>query len=237
MGGRTDGRHLEASCGKNVKRRPLHLRRRGIMKKRRLFAGCPALLLMAPILAFLPSITAAQEVPDVAAQEVSNAAAREASAVAARAASAAAAQDTPEGVVQNLYDMVTFPAGTTPDWEELRTLFLPETVIALRLSRDGLTVMDLDGFVEVWLRDIERFSLDESGFTERIIRTNTTEFGDIALVWVLYEAEIPGSGRPPQPGVDCIQLIRRDGRWVISAITNEVPTPDRAIPAVLRGEG
>jgi len=145
--------------------------------------------------------------------------------------------DTPEAVVHSLYELVTFASGTTPDWDELRTLFLPECVIALRLSRQGLTVMDLDGFVDAWLRDIERYDLDASGFAERIIRTSTTEFGDIALVWVLYEAEIPGSGRPPQPGVDCIQLVRREGQWVISAITNEVPTPDRAIPEVLRGEG
>ena len=169
--------------------------------------------LLALIVASLPFPARAQDAPD------------------------AAAENTPEGVVRDLYRRVTFPAGTTPDWEAMRTLFLPETVIALRLSRDGLTVMDLDGFVEVWLRDMERFSLDESGFTERIIRMDITEFGDIALVWVLYEAEIPGSGRPPQPGVDCIQLVRREGQWVISAITNEVPTPDRAIPRVLRGEG
>ena len=35
--------------------------------------------------------------------------------------------------------------------------------------------------------------------------------GDIAHVWVLYEAEIPGWGRPAQPGVDSFQLVRRDG--------------------------
>jgi hypothetical protein len=140
-------------------------------------------------------------------------------------------------VVRELYDLVTFPAGAIPDWSEVRALFLPEAVIALRLSREGLTIMDLDGFVEVWLRDIDRFDLDASGFTERIIRTHTTEFGDIALVWVLYEAEIPGSGRPAQPGVDCIQLVRNEGSWTISAITNEIPIPGRPLPEALREGG
>lgn len=61
-----------------------------------------------------------------------------------------------------------------------------------------------------------------------------TVFGDIAHVWVLYEAVIPGSGRPPQQGVDSFELIRRDGRWWIATITNEIPTPERPIPSELR---
>jgi hypothetical protein len=151
----------------------------------------------------------------------------------------AAAQDAPaaEGVVRELYDMVTFPAGTTPDWEEFRTLFLPEVVVVLRTSREATTVFSLEGFIQDWLRFIEGFNVEETGFTERIIRTHSTEFGDIAHVWVLYEAEIPGRGRPPQQGVDSFQLVRRDGRWKIASVLNELPGPGREIPEVLRGEG
>lgn len=142
-----------------------------------------------------------------------------------------------EAVVHELYDMVTFPAGTTPDWDEFRALFLPEAVVVLRSSREATSVFTLDGFVEDWLRFIDGSNIEETGFAERIIRTHSTEFGDIAHVWVLYEAEIPGWGRPPQAGVDSFQLARRQGSWKIVSITNEVPTPDRPIPAVLRDEG
>lgn len=142
-----------------------------------------------------------------------------------------------EAVVHELYDMVTFPAGTTPDWDEFRALFLPESVVVLRSSREATSVFTLEGFVEDWLRFIDGSNIKETGFTERIIRTHCTEFGDIAHVWVLYEAEIPGWGRPPQAGVDSFQLVRREGRWKIASITNEVPTPDRPIPSVLQGEG
>lgn len=142
-----------------------------------------------------------------------------------------------ETVVHQLYDLVTFPAGTTPDWDQFRELFLPEAVVVLRSSSDATSVFTLEGFVEDWLRFIDGSNVDETGFTERILRTHATVFGDIAHIWVLYEAEIPGWNRPPQPGVDSFQLVRRPEGWKIASITNEVPTPDRPIPAVLRDEG
>ena len=40
-----------------------------------------------------------------------------------------------EGVVEELYELVTFQAGTTPDWDVVRSLFLPEAVVVLRTSR------------------------------------------------------------------------------------------------------
>jgi hypothetical protein len=142
-----------------------------------------------------------------------------------------------EAVVRELYDMVTFPAGTTPDWDEFRTLFLPEVVVVLRTSREATSLFNLEGFIQDWLRFIEGSNIEATGFSERIVRTHTTEFGDIAHVWVLYEAEIPGWGRPPQPGVDSFQLVRRDGEWKIASVLNELPGPGREIPEVLRGEG
>jgi hypothetical protein len=140
-------------------------------------------------------------------------------------------------VVHELYEIVTFPAGTTPDWDQLRALFLPESVVVLRTSREATSVFTLEGFVQDWLRFIEGSNVERTGFIERIVRTHATEFGDIAHVWVLYEAEIPGGGRPPQQGVDSFQLVRRDGGWKIASVLNEIPTPGRPIPEVLRGEG
>jgi hypothetical protein len=140
-------------------------------------------------------------------------------------------------VVHELYDLVTFPAGAIPDWDHLRRLFLPEAVVVLRTSREANSVYSLEGFVQDWLRFVETSDVEETGFTERITRTHSTVFGDIAHIWVLYEAEIPGGGRPPQQGVDSFQLVRREGGWRIASVTNEIPTPDRPIPEVLRGEG
>ena len=142
-----------------------------------------------------------------------------------------------EDVVRELYDLVTFPAGTSPDWDRARALFLPEAVVVLRTSRTETNVFSVEGWIQDFVTFIEGANVKATGFAERIVGTHAVEFGDIAHVWVLYEAEIPGSGRPPQQGVDSFQLARRGGAWLIASILNEIPTPDRPVPEVLRRGG
>ena len=88
-------------------------------------------------------------------------------------------------------------------------------------------------FVGDFVAFIERANVEETGFAETIVRTRPMVFGDIAHILVLYEVEIPGSGRGPQQGVDSFQLIRKDGRWWIVSIVNEIPMADRPVPAEL----
>lgn len=140
---------------------------------------------------------------------------------------------TAEAVVRELYELITFEAGTTPDWDAVRDLFIEEAVIVLRTGRDANTVFSVETWVQDFVTFIERSEVVKTGFTEAITRTSATEFGDIANVWVLYEASIPGSQRPAQQGVDNFSLVRRDGRWLIAAITNEVPAVAGPLPDVL----
>lgn len=137
---------------------------------------------------------------------------------------------TATGLVTELYKEVTFPAGGTPDWGRVRSMFLDQATVVLRTGREETTVFSVDGFVQDFIAFIERANVRETGFEERVLRTKPLIFGDIAHVLVLYEAVIPGSPRPPQQGVDSFQLIRKDGRWWIVAITNELPTPERPVP-------
>ncbi len=140
---------------------------------------------------------------------------------------------TAEGVVTELYDLVTFSAGTQPDWDKVRAVFATEAIVVLRTARDKTTVFDVDGFVADFVRFAETPNAKEKGFTEKVTRTKAMVYGDIAHVLVLYEASINGSTRPPQQGIDSFQLVRKDGRWLIVSITNEIVTPGRKIPAEL----
>jgi hypothetical protein len=142
--------------------------------------------------------------------------------------------DTAEGVVQKLYDLVTFDAGSTPDWDKVKSLFIDEGVVVLRSSRDNLTVFTVQGFVDDFVNFIEKAKVVETGFKEEIKRMKPMVFGDIATVLVLYEASIPGRKRPPQLGVDSFSLIKKDGRWQIVSIINEIPTPGNPIPEELQ---
>jgi hypothetical protein len=152
------------------------------------------------------------------------------SAPAGREAPAQSAED----LVRSLYAAVTFEAGETPDWDHVRSMFIEEAVVVLRTSREATTTFTVDGFIEDFVTFAERADVEQAGFAERVVRMKSMVFGDMAQVLVLYEASIPGSPRPPQQGVDGFSLTRRDGRWRIVSVTNELPAPGRPVPAVLR---
>jgi len=142
--------------------------------------------------------------------------------------------DTAQSVVEELYKLVTFDPGVKPDWDRVRALFIDEAVIVIRTSRTETSVFSVDGFIGDFVTFIENANVEKTGFVERIIRTKSMVFGDIAHILVLYEANIPGSQRGPQPGVDSFQLIRRNGRWWIASVVNEIPTANRPLPAELQ---
>jgi hypothetical protein len=143
---------------------------------------------------------------------------------------------TAEGLVTELYRLVSSEPGSTPDWDRVRSTFIDEAVIVLRTSREATTVFSVDGFVADFIAFIERANVVETGFTETIVRMRPMVFGDMAHILVLYEAHITGSERPPSRGVDSFQLIRKDGRWWIVSVTNELPTPDRPAPTELQSD-
>lgn len=153
---------------------------------------------------------------------------------AAPAAAESVPFDTATGLVAALYDEVTFPPGSTPDWDRVRSMFLDRATIVLRTGREETTVFTVDGFVQDFVDFIERANVVETGFRETILRSESLVFGDIAHLLVLYEAHIPGSDRPPLRGVDSFQLVRKSGRWWIVSVTNELPNPDRPLPPALR---
>lgn len=166
------------------------------------------------------------------------------------AAGFAAAQDTPAKAappagqaVAGLYDLVSATAGKVPDWERVRACFLKEAIVVLRTSRTVTTTFSLEGFikdfVDFYERPFKRGNVTvvpkDSGFTEKVVAMKTWEYGDMAHALVLYEAHITGTTMAPQQGVDSWLLVRRDGKWLIAAVTNEIVTPDRPVPPELRG--
>lgn len=151
----------------------------------------------------------------------------------AEGAPAEEAPQTARDVVTELYDLVTFEAGTTPDWERVRALFADEAVVVLRTGRDTMTIFTLDGFVDDFVRFIEQREVEKTGFTERILKMRSTEYGAIAHVLVLFDSHLNGAERPPRQGIDSFQLIRDAGRWKIISITNDRPSPGHPIPMTL----
>ena len=155
---------------------------------------------------------------------------------------AAPSSDQPVGdAVAAIYGLVSSTAGKLPDWGKVRACFLDEAVVVLRTSRTAMTAFSLDGFIKDFVDFYERpfkrggatVVPKESGFTEKVVRMKVWEYGDMAHVLVLYEAQITGFAMAPQQGVDSWLLIRRDGRWLIAAATNELVTSARPVPPEL----
>jgi len=142
--------------------------------------------------------------------------------------------------VTGIYGLVSSTEGKLPDWEKVRGCFLKEAVVVLRTSRTELKTFSVDGFIQDFVDFYERpMKLGQetvqpkvAGFKEKVLRMKTWQFGDIAHALVLYEASIPGVGKPQQ-GVDSWLLVRRDGRWLVAGITNEVVTANNPVPAEL----
>lgn len=139
-----------------------------------------------------------------------------------------------ETVVSELYKLVTFGKGTTPDWDKVKDLFLDNAVIVLRTGRTEMRVLSRQEFVDLFVHDIEKYRFKETGFSEKVAKHSISELGDVACGMVLYEASIPGSGRPPQKGLDMFHLVKKGDRWYIVSIINEIPRKGVPIPEELR---
>ena len=153
-------------------------------------------------------------------------------AVPAFAQSEAAEEDlrSAEQVVRGVYELVSWTDGNTPDWEVVREVFIPDAIVVLRYP-PNLKVMSVDGFLLDWLRfENQLAARGVTGFPESVVSAETTEFGDIAHVHVVYETTIPDTGRPARPGVDLWSLIRVDGRWRVVSVVNELPRDDLPVP-------
>ena len=139
-----------------------------------------------------------------------------------------------EGVVRELYRLICVPVGGTTDWEKVRALFIPEAVIVLRVSKDAFSTFTVQGWIDDFVSFNEKARSSERGFEEKIVRMSPMVFRDIAHVLVLYEARMLDWSKPAQPGVDSVELVRKDGRWWIAAITNDIPNEEHPVPAALK---
>lgn len=141
---------------------------------------------------------------------------------------------TAEGTVREIYRLVSFGPGQQTDWAKVRNLFLPEAVVVLRSSRTATRVFSVDGFIQDFIRFDTLPAVVQNGFTETIVKLNATVLRDIAHIETVYDAHVPNAMRAPQRGVDFWALVRREGRWWIASVTNEIPTPDFPLPAELQ---
>ncbi len=141
----------------------------------------------------------------------------------------------PESLVRDLYAAVTFDPGNVPDWEHVRKFFTPEAVIAVRMTPTSMAILNVEEFVKWFDDDVKKYKMEERGFEETIETLKLTVFGDMAHCFVVYKARFKTpENLPGQLGLDSWGLLKKDGRWWIVSVTNDVVTPQRPLPEELR---
>jgi len=142
---------------------------------------------------------------------------------------------SPESIVRGLYDSVTFNPGSTPDWDYVRKFFFPEAIFAVRMTRTSMATLSVEEFVEWFEGDIEKYKMEERGFEETIQKMKMTIFGEMAHCFAVYKARfMTPADSPGQIGLDSFSLMKKDGRWWIVSLTNEIVTPQNPLPKELQ---
>lgn len=138
---------------------------------------------------------------------------------------------TVDGVIKNLYELISGPAGQLRDWNKMRDLFHLE-------ARQGSLGTDREGkpaFATVTVEDYIRNSgpnFEQNGFFEREIGRVTEQYGDMVHVFSAYEARrAEKDATPYMRGINSIQLVKKDGRfWIVNILWNR-ETKENPIPA------
>lgn len=142
---------------------------------------------------------------------------------------------SPESLIRGLYAAVSFGPGKPADWGYVRKFFLPEAVIAVRKTRTTMEVQNVDMFIKWFEDDSLKFKMDEKGFEEIIEKLKLVVFGDTAQCFVVYRARLKTPpDLPGQIGVDSWALMKKDERWWVVSVTNDVVTPQRPLPEELK---
>jgi len=141
----------------------------------------------------------------------------------------------PESLVRGLYTAVTFDPGNVPDWDYVRKFFIPQATIAARKTRTSMAILNVEEFVKWFDDDVKKYKMEERGFEETIEKIKLTVFGDMAHCFVVYKARFKTpADSPGQLGLDSWGLMKKDGRWWIVSVSNDVATPQRPLPEELR---
>jgi len=137
---------------------------------------------------------------------------------------------TPESIVQAIFDFCTVVPGKTKEWDYISNIVLDKGIFIVRAGSVGYIPIDGKELAKILKSDVEKYGLDKSGYDDRILKVKTVEFGSIATCFVHFESRVPGSSRPPKIGLNMFSMVKKDGRWWLVSVVEEVVNKDRPIP-------
>lgn len=142
---------------------------------------------------------------------------------------APAGVETVDGILSNLYGIISGPAGERRNWDAFRALFRPEARLnALGKDRTGNPRLSSMA-IEDYIRNAAS-SFEQNGFFERELHRVTETYGDLVHIFSTYESRRTADGEVFARGINSIQLVRKDGRfWIVNILWNS-ESADNPIP-------
>lgn len=139
---------------------------------------------------------------------------------------AALAQEGPHTAVRAAVDAV-FEGMAAADSSMVRARFAPAARFAMK-SRDGTEIVDRP--VDGW---IEAIATSEGRWNEQIYDVVVQVDDDVAQVWAPYTFYLDGA--VSHCGVNTIELLSLEGRWLITQISDSRRTEGCPDPLAARG--
>ena len=125
-----------------------------------------------------------------------------------------------------VYDVISGPPGQKRDFDRMRSLFAPNALLRV-ITPKGVRGGDLDRYIAA-----SGPILEKEGFTERELGRRVEVWGNLATAWSAYDGRT-ASGSFHERGINSIQLVKVDGKWLVASILWQEETPDNPLPADL----
>jgi predicted metalloprotease with PDZ domain len=139
-----------------------------------------------------------------------------------------------DSVIRALYDVISGTAGER-NWDRFLSLFHGgaklSTVKKTPQGEETLKRITPEEYIKMNQPIFKQFD-----FTEKELDRETNTYGSISQVFSSYESELKIPQQTvKQRGINCVELIRENGRWWITSLTWNEETPDLPLPLNFTG--
>jgi len=128
--------------------------------------------------------------------------------------------------IRAVYDVISGPPGHKRDFDRMRTLFAPGATLKA-IGPKGLRGGSLEDYI-----GRNAAILEKEGFTERELGRRVELWGGLATAWSAYDGRT-ANGSFHERGINSIQLVKVDGKWLVASILWQEETPANPLPAGL----
>ena len=118
-----------------------------------------------------------------------------------------------ESTIHELYRSICFEQGQTPHPEKLHELFIGNGLL-INNQGEQPVVMSVEQFIAGYREALAGGAIQS--LEEKEIHETTEVFGKVAHRFSTYRLFI--NGAPVSKGVNTIQLIKQDGKWLVSSM-------------------